>query len=100
MWCPAGGVSFEAGLATEQQVLEEGQATLLVRQAIDAVLDGSQVATLWTLAHRLGIEDWRKELGTLINQARANDMETDKLLSFGAENAKDLLSHISQTDRR
>ena len=86
--------SFEAGLATEQQVLEEGQATLLVRQAIDAVLDGPQVAALWAIAHRLGIEDWRKELGKLINQARANDMAPDELLAFGAENARDLLSHF------
>lgn len=86
--------AFEAGLATEQQVVEEGQATLLVKQAIDAVLDGTHVAALWTLARRLGIEDWRGELGTLINQARANDMEPARLAAFGAENAADLLHYF------
>lgn len=86
--------AFEAGLATEQQVLEEGQAVLLVKQAIDSVLNGSQAGALWTLANRLGVEDWRDELRALINQARANDIQPDVLAVFGAENAADLLSHF------
>lgn len=86
--------AFEAGLATEQQVLEEGQAVLLVKQAIDAVLNGPQAGALWSLANRLGIEDWRDELRSLINQARANDIEPGALAAFGAVNAADLLSHF------
>jgi ATP-dependent exoDNAse (exonuclease V) beta subunit len=86
--------AFEAGFATEQQVLEESQAILLVKQAIDSVLNGPQAGALWTLANRLGIEDWRDELRSLINQARANDIEPSALAAFGAENAADLLSHF------
>ena len=86
--------AFEAGLATEQQVLEEGQAVMLVKQAIDAVLNGPQASALWSLANRLGIEDWRDELRSLINQARANDIEPGALAAFGAENAADLLDHF------
>lgn len=86
--------AFEAGLATEQQVLEEGQAILLVKQAIDSVLNGPQAGALWSLANRLGIEDWRDELRALINQARANDIEPEALAIFGTENAADLLSHF------
>jgi ATP-dependent helicase/nuclease subunit A len=88
--------AFEAGLATEQQVLEESQAGLLVKQAIDAVLNGPQAAALWTLANRLGIEDWRDELRSLINQARSNDIDPAVLTVFGAKNAADLLSHFSK----
>ncbi len=86
--------AFEAGLATEQQVLEESQAILLVKQAIDSVLNGPQAGALWTLANRLVIEDWRDELRSLINQARANDIEPVALAIFGAENAADLLRHF------
>lgn len=86
--------AFEAGLAAEQQVLEEGQAVMLVKQAIDTVLNGPQAGALWSLANRLGIEDWRDELRSLINQARANDIEPGALAAFGAENAADLLSHF------
>lgn len=86
--------AFEAGLATEQQVLEESQAGLLVKKAIDAVLNGPQAAELWKLASRLGIEDWRDELGKLINQARSNDIDPAMLAAFGTQNAADLLSHF------
>ena len=86
--------AFEAGMATEQQVLEENQATLLVKQAIDAVQEPAQAAELWKLTHRLGIEDWRNELHALINQARSNDIAPDTLMAFGAKNAADLLSHF------
>ena len=89
--------AFEAGLATEQQVLEEGQAALLVKQAIDSVLDGPQAGALWTLANRLGIEDWREELSELINQARANDIAPEALAAFGAENAADLLGYFPKS---
>ncbi len=86
--------AFEAGLATQQQVLEEAQAALLVKQAIDSVLDGPQAGALWTLAHRLSIDDWRSELHELINQARANDVAPAEMASFGAGNAADLLGHF------
>jgi ATP-dependent helicase/nuclease subunit A len=49
---------------------------------------------LWTLSNRLGIEDWRDELRSLINQARSNDIDPAALTAFGAKNAADLLSHF------
>jgi ATP-dependent helicase/nuclease subunit A len=92
--------AFEAGLATRQQVLEEGQAALLVKQAIDAVLSGPQVGALWTLTKRLGIEDWREELHELINQARANDIAPADMAAFGATNAADLLGHFPKPTKK
>lgn len=86
--------AFEAGLATEQQVLEEEQAAVLVKHAIDAVLYGSEVAELLKIVNRLGIEDWQKELKDLLDKARANDISPELLPSFAVENSRDLLSHL------
>ncbi len=86
--------AFEAGLATEQQVLEEGQAAVLISHAIDAVMEGPQVAELLAIVNRLGIEDWQKELKALVDQARANGIEPAVLAGFAAENAADLLQHF------
>jgi len=83
--------AFEAGLATEQQVLEEGQASVLVKQAIDAVIDGPNVADLLEIVNRLGIEDWQKELNDLLDKARANDIAPALLPAFAAENAREFL---------
>jgi ATP-dependent exoDNAse (exonuclease V) beta subunit len=86
--------AFEAGLATEQQVLEEGQASVLVKQAVDTVLDGPAVTELLKIANRLGIEDWQNELKDLLDKARANDIAPELLAGFAAENARDLLKHL------
>lgn len=89
-----GRFAFEAGLATEQQVLEEAQASVLVKQAIDAVLDGPGVADLLQIVNRLGIEDWQKELKSLLDKVRANDIAAALLPGFATENARDLLAHL------
>lgn len=86
--------AFEAGLATRQQVLEEGQARILIREAIDAARNGEQVAALSRLANRLGVEDWSAVLAELVNQARANDIDLALLPGFAQENADDLLSQF------
>ena len=47
--------AFEAGMSTEQQVLEEVQASILLGRAIDAVLDGPAMGELLSLVRRLGL---------------------------------------------
>ncbi|MHB1514059.1 MAG: UvrD-helicase domain-containing protein [Acidiferrobacter sp.] len=86
--------AFEAGLATEQQVLEEDQAAVVVNQAIDEILDGPSVSALLKVTRRLGIEDWRKDLKGVLDKARANDIDPRVLGGFGRENAQDLLTHF------
>jgi len=87
--------AFEAGLPTRQQVIEDGQATLLVREAISAAQTGQQLATLSRLAFGLGIEDWTQDLKNLVAQARGNNMAAAQLPSFAKLNADELLSHFS-----
>ena len=87
--------AFEAGMAPEAQVVEEIQAGLLLGKAIDAVMDGAAMASFLPLVHRLGLaDDWKAELQALVNLIRANDIAPDRLASFAAANAGDLLAHF------
>ncbi|QLH52416.1 MAG: UvrD-helicase domain-containing protein [Candidatus Accumulibacter cognatus] len=87
--------AFEAGMSTEQQVLEEVQASTLVGRAIDAVLDGSAMSELLALVRRLGLEeDWKEALQSLVNQIRSNDIPLARVAGFAQTNADDLLSHF------
>lgn len=90
--------AFEAGLPTEQTVLEEEQATLLLRQAIDMVQDGTAAAELLALRKRLAIadEDWNKSFRDLVAAVRANAIAPADLQKIAAENADDLLSYFPQ----
>ena len=95
--------AFEAGLSTEQQVLEEVQAGILLGRAIDAVLDGSEMRQLLSLVRRLGLEpdskdtyksNWRDDLKSLVDQIRSNDIPQAQVRSFAQANADDLLGHF------
>lgn len=86
--------AFEAGLAPVQRVLEEAQASALVREALDAVSDTVTLQKIDSLTRRLGIDDWDEELKSLIDQARANDIAPDRCATFGTRNATDLLAHF------
>lgn len=86
--------AFEAGLATEQRVLDENQAPVIIREAIDEVAEEGVLDEIVAVASRLGIEDWQDDLKKLIDQARANDIDTATIPDFAKENAKDLFSHF------
>lgn len=96
--------AFEAGMATEQQVLEEVQAALLLDKAIDAVMDGAAMSKFLIIVRRLGLDEsrndeaipWKKDLQSLVNQVRANDIPFNRIAGFAAENASDILSHFPQ----
>lgn len=88
--------AFEAGLPVEQTVLEEAQATQLLRQAIEMVQANSEAAVLSGLRERMGIEDedWDRDFKGLVATIRANDIDPTKLVEIAQENAVDLLAHF------
>lgn len=87
--------AFEAGMSTEQLVLEEVQAGVLLGKAIDAVLDGPALGELLAIVRRLGLEeDWKEALQTLVNQIRSNDIPLAAVAGFASANADDLLQHF------
>lgn len=91
--------AFEAGLPTEQTVLEEEQAALLLRHAIDTVQDGVEATTLLALRQRLGIDDatWQDNFRSLVSAVRSNAIDPGQLATIADENAADLLSHFPAT---
>ncbi len=92
--------AFEAGMAVEQQVIEEVQAAVLLHRAIDAVMDGPAMRALLAVVRRLGLEeDWKDELQKLVNQIRANDIPAARAADFAKQNAKDLLAHFPKPAR-
>jgi len=91
--------AFEAGMSTEQQVLEEAQEKMLLSQAIETVMDGDEMAIMLAISRRMGIEDWKRDLAELIKQARANDIAIALLSNFAARNADDLLVHFPMATR-
>lgn len=86
--------AFEAGMSTEQLILEEVQGKVLLDQSIDAVMDGEETAKLLAITRRLSIEDWKSDLAQLINQTRANDIEIPLLEGFAKQNADEMLAHF------
>ncbi|MFO1378010.1 MAG: UvrD-helicase domain-containing protein [Steroidobacteraceae bacterium] len=86
--------AFEAGLPPEQRVLDERQAELLVREAVDAVTDADRLQRLLGAGNRLGIwrDEWQKMLREIMQRARVNDIGAATLATFGERNAADLLA--------
>lgn len=94
--------AFEAGMSTEQEVLEETQAAVLLGKAIDAVMDGPAMGAFLGVVRRLGLDEkfngsperWKEDLQSLVNQIRSNDISADRVAGFATANAEDLLSHF------
>jgi len=86
--------AFEAGLTTEQQVLDEKQSALLIKAAIDEATGSTELAALNRIAQRLGLEDWQQSLKKLVDQARANDIAHVALAGMANTNADALLQHF------
>ena len=94
--------AFEAGLPTEQRVLDEARAGQLLREAVDTVIEGHALSELLQVARRLSLDadprggkpPWQDALGKLVDQARANAIDADVLRGFGTANVDKLLSHF------
>lgn len=90
--------AFEAGLSTEQQVLDEKASVLLIGKAIDSVLERDGMADLVALARRLGLaEEWLGQLKSLLDLARQNNMPADAMADCAKANAADMLGHFPAT---
>ncbi|MCV2356552.1 UvrD-helicase domain-containing protein [Paucibacter sp. B2R-40] len=94
--------AFEAGMATEQTVLDEARATQLLREAIDTVIEAADLHSLLHVAQRLSLRDdpqggappWRSALRALIDQARSNAIGASELSALGPSNAEQMLAHL------
>lgn len=93
--------AFEAGLPTEQRVLDDAQGRQLLREAIDFVIEEHALDDLLKVARRLSLDEvplgkedpaYRDAIRGLVDQARSNAIGPDELKSFGELNADHLLA--------
>ncbi len=87
-----GRFAFEAGLSPNLKVVEEAEANRLFSQALEQVLTVQTVQNMNTLAYRLGQEDWKGVVKTVVNTARANDQSVEQIKYSGKASADSLLS--------
>ena len=88
--------AFEAGIPPEQETLDEAGANILFRKALDQVIrkDQALVSKMNRTAARLSIEDWEQEVKRLVDSARANNIEGNKLRAFANSSSGSLLAYF------
>jgi len=88
--------AFEAGIPPGQETLDEGHADSLFRRALDRVLrkDLPTVAQMNKMARRLSVEDWEKEVKTIADRARANNMGPDEISGYAKPSYDALLAYF------
>ena len=86
---------FELGLSPDQTVLTEAQSKLMLRRALDDVLDPTQREALIRYGERFDLDrgDWDKPVRNIVDAARANAIDAAALQQFGSANAASMLSN-------
>src|SRR5690606_35779359 len=93
--------AFELGLSPELSVASVEDSASFFNRALDDVLapDPATVRRMNGVAHRLDIEDWRKDVKAIADRARENDLSPDALAEMGRRSADDLLAHFPKPER-
>ena len=88
--------AFEAGIPPGQQTLDEGHADNLFRRALDRVLrkDLEAVSKMNNMAKRLSVEDWEREVKTIADRSRANNLGPSDITAFSKPSYKSLLAYF------
>lgn len=88
--------AFEAEIPPGQETLDEAHADSLFRRSLDRVLrkDLTAVAKMNKMARRLSVEDWEKEVKTIADRARANNMGSSDISEYAKSSYKALLAHF------
>lgn len=95
-----GRFAFEAGLSPDQKVLEEEHGKRMFGVALEGLLadDPGRIPKLNAMARRLGRiddnyhPDWRGEVMTVANAARANNMSSEQIRAWAKESTDELLA--------
>ena len=82
--------AFEAGLSPDVRILAEPEANLLLNHALDEVVEEAMRQELYALASRLSERDertgqwhWRRDVKSIVETARSNDITFDRLPAMG-----------------
>lgn len=94
--------AFEAQMPPDQQVLDEAQGDLLFYQAMERALADNKplIRQMNATCHRLQIINrqqhlnWRAEIKSIADAARANNQSADEIRHLGKASADGLLAHF------
>jgi ATP-dependent helicase/nuclease subunit A len=100
--------AFEAGMPPDQQIIEEAQGDALFYQAMERALADNTVLIrqMNAACHRLQITDrqqqlnWRAEVKSIADAARANNQSPDDIRHLGTASADQLLAHFPKASTR
>lgn len=100
--------AFEAGMPPDQRVLEESQGNGLFFQALERALDNNTTLTrkMNSVCYRLQITNqqkqlqWRSEVKSIVDAARANNQSAENIRGLGAASASELLEHFSKPTKQ
>jgi ATP-dependent helicase/nuclease subunit A len=103
-----GRFAFEAGMPPDQQVVDEAQGDLLFYQAMERALAANKplLRQMNAHCHRLQILDrkqqlnWRAELKSIADAARANHQSPSDIRHLGKTSADQLLAHFPKVTSR
>ena len=91
-----GRLAFAAGLPPVLDVIDEQPAALFFAQALEDAVDTEEVRVLNRLAARFGLDDWKKTLHALVNQARANTIAPEALPEQAEHSLGELLAFFPE----
>ena len=91
---------FELGHSPDQTVLSEGQTTLLLRRALEEVLDATQREGLVRYCDRFDLErdDWDEPVRKILEAGRAHGIGAAQLQAMGPANADAMLASWPEPD--
>lgn len=100
--------AFEAGMPPDQQIIEETQGDVLFYQAMERALADNTllIRQMNATCHRLQIIDrqmqlnWRAEVKSIADAARANNQSPDDIRHLGKASADQLLAHFPKASSR
>jgi ATP-dependent exoDNAse (exonuclease V) beta subunit len=82
---------FEAGLSPDLNVVSEADSQILFNQSLEAAINLDTLRTMNAIAGRFELSDWRTEVKAIADAARANNMASDTVRTFGKQSADELL---------
>ncbi|MDF1812657.1 MAG: UvrD-helicase domain-containing protein [Verrucomicrobiales bacterium] len=95
--------AFEAGISPDIRVLDETEAKLLLDRSIDEVVDEEVRQEVYTLASRLGQRNsrtwqwfWRRDVKTIVENARSNDIPLSRLREMGEASWQEMQKELGK----
>jgi len=97
--------AYEAGVSPEVSIIADEDQQILFNQSLTTVLTEDKVREMDTLCRRLGLDkndyfDWRSQLRTLTEVARANDFQADVLEKSKHESVRTFLEFLDPISDR